>query len=406
MRGGVKPGQGMQLETTGLLQGAGAIELEHGPELTVIAPSFNEAENVVPLIAKLSAALVGVHWEVIFVDDDSPDGTADRVREQGRLDARVRCVQRLGRRGLTSACAEAMLASSAPYVAIIDADLQHDETLLPHMLDTLRSGDAEIVIGSRYTERKLSEGFSRARQTMSYIATRLAQTILGAKLTDPVSGFFMAKREVFEGSIRNLSGIGNKILVDIFASSKRPLKFRELPYRFRARLHGESKLDTLTVWEYMVLLADKLFGRFIPVRLILFSLVGASGVFVHFAVFWSILFSGAAAIYSADAAIYPKVAQAVATLVAATSNFFLNNLLTYRDKRLRGWAVLRGLISFLAICSVGAVVSVSFFGQVLSWFPEALRERKYVLTIAVLSGIAVSTILNFSASNIFTWRRK
>ncbi len=396
----------MQLETSGFRRADPAIALQKGPDLTIIAPTFNECDNVEPLIAKLSAALEGVHWEVIFVDDDSPDGTAKHVREQARLDSRVRCVQRLGRRGLTSACAEAVLASSAPYIAIIDADLQHDETLLPRMLEVLQLEDTDVVIGSRYTERKLSDGFSRARQGMSFIATRLAQMILRAQLTDPVSGFFMAKREVFEGAIRNLSGIGNKILVDIFASSPRPLKFREISYRFRPRLHGESKLDTLTVWEYLVLLADKLFGKFIPVRLILFSLVGASGVFVHLAVFWTSLLSGAAASFSLNEAVQFKVAQAIATTVAASSNFFLNNLLTYRDKRLRGWAVLRGLISFLLICSVGAVVSISFAGQVLSWFPEAVRESKYVLTFASLSGVAVSTVLNFSASSIFTWRKK
>ncbi len=396
----------MQLETTSLRRPAGTPEPQNGPELTVIAPSFNEAENVIPLIEKLTDALDGVHWEVIFVDDDSPDGTSDRVREQARLNSRVRCVQRLGRRGLTSACAEAVLTSSAPYVAIIDADLQHDETLLPKMLAVLRSGEAEVVIGSRYTEKKLSEGFTRFRQATSFIATRLAQTILRAELTDPVSGFFMAKREVFEGSIRNLSGIGNKILVDIFASSNRRLKFRDLPYTFRPRQHGESKLDTLTVWEYLVLLADKVFGRFIPVRLILFSLVGASGVIVHFTVFWTALLSGLAASYSPDHAIQFKVAQGLATLVAASSNFFLNNILTYRDKRLRGLAILTGLLSFLAISSIGAVVNVIFAGQILEWFPEAARQGKYALSFAALCGIAVSTILNFSASAIFTWRRK
>lgn len=396
----------MQLETLELRRPNPAQAAIRGPELTVIAPTFNERENVEPLIAKLSAALEDVNWEVIFVDDDSPDGTADKVREQARSDGRVRCVQRLGRRGLTSACAEAVLASSAPYVAIIDADLQHDETLLPRMLDILRNGDAEVVIGSRYTERKLSSGFSRARQAMSFIATRLAQTILRAELSDPVSGFFMAKREVFEGSIRNLSGIGNKILVDVFASAGRPIRFRELPYQFRPRLHGESKLDTLTVWEYLVLLADKMFGRFIPVRLILFSLVGASGVFVHLAVFWATILSGVAAAFSPNHTLQFTAAQAAATVIAATSNFFLNNLLTYRDKRLRGWGLARGLVSFLAICSVGAIVSISFGGQVLSWFPEPLRDDKFVLTFASLTGVAVGTILNFSATSFFTWGKK
>jgi dolichol-phosphate mannosyltransferase len=379
----------MQLDTIDLRRPEPALTTQKGPGLTIIAPTFNECDNVEPLIAKLAAALQGIQWEVIFVDDDSPDGTADKVREQARLDSRVRCVQRLGRRGLTSACAEAVLASSSPYVAIIDADLQHDETLLPRMLHILQAENADIVIGSRYTERKLSSGFSRARQAMSFIATRLAQIILRAQLSDPVSGFFMAKREVFEGSIRNLSGIGNKILVDIFASSKRPLQFRELPYQFRPRLHGESKLDTLTVWEYLVLLADKLFGRFIPVRFLLFSLVGVSGVVVHLATLRLIL-TGTPLRFVA--------AQAIATTTAAVSNFFLNNWLTYRDRRLRGWRVISGLISFLLVCSIGAVVNVAF--------AERVFQQTGIWWVAGIAGAAVSAILNYSATALFTWRKK
>ena len=379
----------MQLEVIDRRRAETAVPASKGPELTVIAPTFNERENVGPLVEKLAATLQGVRWEVIFVDDDSPDGTADRVREVARLDTRVRCLQRLGRRGLTSACAEAVLASSSPYIAIIDADLQHDETLLPRMLDALRKGDTDVVIGSRYTERKLSEGFSPVRQAMSFIATKLAQSILRANLSDPVSGFFMAKREVFEGSIRNLSGIGNKILVDVFASSKRPPRFKELPYQFRARLHGESKLDTLTVWEYLVLLADKMFGRFIPIRFLLFSLVGGSGVAVHLATLKLVL--------TATAFGFP-LAQGFATLIAAISNFFLNNWLTYRDRRLHGLSILTGLISFLLVCSVGAVVNVAFAEQVF--------QATKVWWLAGIAGAAVSSILNYSATALFTWRKK
>ncbi|WKW49630.1 glycosyltransferase [Rhodomicrobium lacus] len=361
-----------------------------GPDLTVIAPTFNERENVEPLMEKLDAALSGVHWEVIFVDDDSPDGTAAHVREVARRDSRVRCVQRLGRRGLTSACAEAVLASSAPYVAIIDADLQHDETLLPRMLELLqREPETDVVIGSRYTEKSLSEGFTRARQAMSFIATRLAQTILRAKLSDPVSGFFMAKREVFEGSIRSLSGIGNKILVDVFASSPRPLKFKELAYQFKARLHGESKLDTLTVWEYLVLLADKSLGRIVPVRFLLFSLVGFTGVLVHLGVLRAALVATPLTF---------ATSQALATLVAAISNFFLNNWLTYRDKRLTGWQIIPGLITFLLACSVGAVVNVAF--------AETVFEMTALWWLAGIAGAAVSAVLNYATTSIFTWRKR
>jgi len=379
----------MQLATIDLKRPEPVRTPNRGPELTVIAPTFNERDNVGPLVDKLAATLQGVRWEVIFVDDDSPDGTADRAREIARLDSRVRCVQRLGRRGLTSACAEAMLASSSPYIAIIDADLQHDETLLPRMFEVLRKGDTDVVIGSRYTERNLSEGFSPVRQAMSFIATRLAQTILRASLSDPVSGFFMAKREVFEGSIRNLSGIGNKILVDVFASSKRPLQFKELAYQFKPRVHGESKLDTLTVWEYVVLLADKMFGRFVPIRFLLFSLVGGSGVAVHLATLKLVLTAT-----SYDFA----YAQAFATLTAAISNFFLNNWLTYRDRRLHGWSVVTGLISFLLVCSVGAVVNVAFAEQVF--------QVTKIWWLAGIAGAAVSSILNYSATALFTWRKK
>ncbi|MBJ7542096.1 glycosyltransferase family 2 protein [Rhodomicrobium udaipurense] len=380
----------MQPDVTEARRIDAAPAIAKGPDLTVIAPTFNERENIEPLIEKLAAALDGVQWEVIFVDDDSPDGTAARVREVARRDSRVRCVQRLGRRGLTSACAEAVLASSAPYVAIIDADLQHDETLLPRMLELLRrEPETDVVIGSRYTEKSLSEGFTRVRQAMSYIATRLAQTILRAKLSDPVSGFFMAKREVFEGSIRSLSGIGNKILVDVFASSPRPLKFKELAYQFKARLHGESKLDTLTVWEYLVLLADKSLGRIVPVRFLLFSLVGFSGVLVHLGVLRAALVATPLSF---------ATSQALATLVAAISNFFLNNWLTYRDKRLTGWQIIPGLITFLLACSVGAVVNVAF--------AETVFELTELWWLAGIAGAAVSAVLNYATTSIFTWRKR
>src|SRR5271170_3019452 len=98
-----------------------------GPELSIIVPTFNERENIAELIGRLVVCLEGRSWEVVFVDDDSPDGTADVVREHAAVDSRVRCVRRIGRRGLSSACVEGMLATTAPYLAVMDADLQHDE---------------------------------------------------------------------------------------------------------------------------------------------------------------------------------------------------------------------------------------------------------------------------------------
>lgn len=357
-----------------------------GPELTVIAPTFNERENVRTLVERLDEALDGIAWEVVFVDDDSPDGTAELVRSIARVDHRVRCVHRLGRRGLTSACVEAALSSSAPYIAVIDADLQHDERLLARMFEVITAAPVDVVIGSRYVGRSSSNGFSRARQIVSRVATRLAQLVLGADLSDPVSGFFMIRRDAFESSLARLSAVGNKILVDIFASSRRPLRFEELPYEFGPRIHGESKLDSLTALEFLLLLADKIVGRVVPIRLVLFGIVGLSGVGVHLAVLAALLGHGSMAF---------GPAQAVATGVAATSNFFLNNWLTYRDKRITGWRLIPGLLSFLAISSVGAVVNVSFAQQVFAetgtWW------------LAGVAGALVGALLNYSATALFTW---
>src|SRR5262249_19627660 len=203
-----------------------------GAELSIIVPTFNERENVAELVRRLDKCLTRCSWEVIFVDDDSPDGTSNSVLEIAQRDCRVRCLQRIGRRGLSSACIEGMSASSAPYLAVIDGDLQHDETLLVPMLDVLKNGQVDIVVGSRYVSGGAFGAWDRSRANMSRAATRISRVIVRAELKDPMSGFFMIRRDVFAETVRNLSVIGFKILLDIFASSPRPLRFKELPYQF------------------------------------------------------------------------------------------------------------------------------------------------------------------------------
>ena len=360
-----------------------------GPELTVVIPTLNERANIGPLVELLDAVLETVSWEVIFVDDDSPDGTAERIREISRRDRRVRCLQRLGRRGLTTACIEGALATSAPYIAVMDADMQHDEKLLPRMLAILKSEPVDLVVGSRYTVGGGIGGWDTGRANMSALATRLSRLICKAKIADPMSGFFMLRREVLEGALRRLSGQGFKILLDILASSPRSLRVSELPYQFRERQHGESKLDTLVAWEYMMLIADKLIGHIVPVRFALFAFVGGIGLFIHMAVLWLALTITGAAFNSA---------QTAATIVAMTANFFLNNLFTYRDRRLRGFAVLRGLFTFYAICALGAVANVGIAGYVFS--------RNEVWWLAGLAGVVVGSVWNYAVSSVFTWTQK
>ena len=359
-------------------------------ELAVIIPTLNEYGNVVPLIERLDRVLAGVAWEAIFVDDDSTDRTLEAINTIARRDPRVRALHRIGRRGLASACIEGVLANSAPYVAVIDADMQHDESLLPEMLRTLKSEPLDIVIGSRYIAGGGMGQMSAARVRISVLATRLGRRILRAEITDPMSGFFMVRRDVFDRAVRNLSGIGFKILMDLFASSPKPLRFKELAYEFRSRAYGDSKLDTLVVWEYVMLVGDKLVGHIIPVRFLSFALVGLVGLVVHLSVLGASLrllgFSF-------------ELSQAAATLIAMVCNFTLNNVLTYRDLRLRGWGFLRGLVSFFLVCAAGAVANVGvgtvlFDTLALPWW------------VAGIGGAVVGAVWNYAVSGVFTWRKR
>ena len=254
------------------------------PELTIVVPTYNERDNVGELVSRLQQTLAGIQWEVIFVDDDSVDKTADRVREIARSDPRVRCIQRIGRRGLSSAVIEGMMATTSPYIAVMDADLQHDESLLPKMLKVLQSSDVDLVIGSRMVEGGSNESLGDARQYISEVSSTIARRILGIEVRDVMSGFFMLRRKIVENSVRKLSGVGFKILLDILASSARSLTFAELPYRFRPRHAGHSKLDMNAAVALAMTLIDKKLGWLLPPRLTAFLIVGGFGVIVHFAV--------------------------------------------------------------------------------------------------------------------------
>ena len=360
-----------------------------GIELSIIVPTFNERDNVVPLLNKLDAALKGISWEVIFVDDDSPDKTAQHVREVSQTDLRVRCIQRVSRRGLSSASIEGMLASSAPFLAVMDGDLQHDETLLKTMLKTLRSDDLDIVVGSRYVKGGSTGEWSRQREHISRFATAFGRKLMRVDMKDPMSGFFMLKRTFLERVVHRLSGKGFKILFDLFVSSPEPVKFVELPFEFKNRVAGESKLSTLVIWEYLLLLADKWLGPFIPVRFILFVLVGGLGLVIHL-----IVLKAGMQMMSWT---FP-VAQTVAVFTAMTANFIVNNIFTYRDKKLKGFELIRGLVTFYAACSIGAFINI----RVASF----LFEHSIQWWLAGILGAVIGAVWNYAITSTFTWKKK
>ena len=230
-------------------------------ELSIIIPSYNERDNVGPLVDRLRNALLGIEWEIIYVDDNSPDGTAERVGEEAGRDPRVRCIKRVGRRGLSSASIEGMCSSSAPFCAVMDADLQHDETILPQMLSILKAEGVDIVIGSRYVKGGGLENWSKDRVAVSRHATRFAQAMTGIKVEDPMSGFFMLRRDFFLKGSPRLNGKGFKILLDILLSSPGQFRLKEVPFTFRLRQHGESKLTVRVIFEYFYLVFEKALKR-------------------------------------------------------------------------------------------------------------------------------------------------
>lgn len=363
------------------------------PELSVIVPSYKERDNIVPLYDKLATALAGIAWEMIVVDDNSPDGTSDVARELSRRQPNARIIHRIGRRGLSSAVIEGMAASAATYVAVIDADHQHDERILPQML--ARMADHEIAVGSRYVGGgSAGQGLSTTREAGSRFATQLSQLLAGVELTDPMSGFFLMRREVFTEIAPELSNEGFKILLDIIVTATRlrarrgePFRIGEVPYTFRPRHAGESKMSSIIVVQFLGLLVNKLSRGFFPSTFLLFSLVGASGVLIHLAVLW---------LTHEQLGFNFANSQLTATLVAMTTNFVLNNELTYADRRLRGGRFWVGLLSFYAVCSIGALANLS----VAAWIYQANTD----LWLAGITGAAMSVVFNYSVTRVFTWR--
>jgi dolichol-phosphate mannosyltransferase len=364
-------------------------EKQVGPiELAVIIPTFNERANIPVVLEALDKSLQGVEWETIFVDDHSPDGTSGVVREIALDHPRVRILERIGRRGLSSACIEGMLSTAAPYLAVMDADMQHDESVLPKMLERLKSEQLDVVVGSRNIEGGSMGDFSEGRVWLSRLGARISTMVCRCEVSDPMSGFFLLDRKFFELVVQRLTGTGFKILVDLLASSPRPVKLAEVPYHFRSRRLGDSKLDINVELEYLFLVVDKYVGRVIPTRFAVFVLVGSLGLVVHL---------GVLSLLHYRTLIDFSVAQATATLVAMTFNFLLNNAVTFRDRQLKGWRLLRGLVYFYIACSVGAVVNVSF--------AQFLNLRGVPWYMAGISGMAISSVWNYGVNTVFTWRR-
>lgn len=358
-------------------------------QLSVVVPTLNEAANVEPLLERLGLALAGIEWEVIFVDDGSTDGTSELLTEIAQEDRRVRMIRRIGRRGLASAVVEGALASTTPVVAVIDADLQHDEKILPDLYQAIAADGNELAIGTRYAGNGSTGDWAEDRLKISRFATALASPIMKTRMSDPMSGLFAVRRDVLLEAAPRLSTVGYKILLDLVASHPRPLRLAEIGYTFGTRQHGESKLDEMVALEYLELLLDKALGRFVPVKLIQFGAIGTAGVGVHLALLYLTLNMVGAPF---------ATSQAAAVFGAMTFNFALNNKFTYRDRQLKGLAWVGGLFSFYLVCSLGAVANVGIGSLVY--------EQLHGWWVAGIAGAIVGSVWNYVASSWLTWTKR
>jgi len=373
------------------MQIADAVEAVGKPlELAIVLPTLNEKANIAPMVARLEQALGPSGWEAVFVDDNSRDGTADVVREIGKTDPRVRVIQRIGRRGLASAAIEGMCATAAPFVAVMDADHQHDPALLNDMLAAVKSGEYDLAYASRFAAGASAEGLtSKGREKGSRVANALARRLTGSELSDAMSGFFLLRSDQLRGQADRLSGIGFKIMLDILATAEPPLRVKEFPLKFAQRASGESKLDHGVVLDFLAGLYERWLGRIIPTRFALFGTVGALGVVVHMAVLTP-LYKLAHVPFT--------LAQAVAAVVAMTFNFWLNNLLTYRDQKLAGpQALLFGWAKFCAACAIGAFANVAVAAM--------LNDNGVHWYAAAIIGVTVASVWNYALSSKFVWGR-
>ncbi|MFT9408750.1 glycosyltransferase [Acetobacter fabarum] len=360
-----------------------------GPQISIIVPCYNEAANVAPLVAMLESVMAGRRWEVIFVDDNSPDGTTATICAQARHKSYVRGICRIGRRGLSSAVIEGVLSSSAQVVAIMDGDLQHDESRLIALIDAVSTGACDIAVGSRHVAGGSNAGLANAwRHALSDSGIWLAQRFLPVRLTDPMSGFFALRRDTFVAIAPYLSGAGFKILLDLLLSSKKPLTVREIDCGFKPRVAGESKLDALVMLQFAALLVEKVSRGLVPLRFVAFCAVGLAGIVANLGVMHLVWLCG----------VHFSTAQAIGTVAAMVVNFSLDNNFTYRDRRLHGRRCVWGLVLFMLVCSVGALADVGV--------AHLMYAQSYRVNEASLAGAVLAVVWNYAMSSTIVWRTR
>jgi dolichol-phosphate mannosyltransferase len=358
-------------------------------EIGIVVPVFNEVHNIEPLVQRLRSVLSGIAWEVLFVDDNSPDGTAEEVRRIARDDCRVRLVLRVADPGLSNACIQGMLSTSADLLCVMDGDGQHDPVYIPQLIKLLEEAPSDLASACRQLDGGASEAsLGRRRSLLSRLGNGLVRLATKRATRDPLTGFFVIRRAAFLSVVEKLSNSGFKLLFDMLASHP-GLRHVEVAFQFQPRHSGDSKLDAYVVWQFGTLLVEKLSRGWLPARVISFLSVGTMGLFIHMVTLYAAIWGGIAF----------ATAQGTAAMTAMTFNFILNNALTFRDRRFSGIGLVKGWSAYLLICSVGLLANVAL----ASWAYERLHG---LVLPAALAGIAMDVAWKFVISDRVLWRRR
>ena len=358
--------------------------------LSVVLPTFNERNNIISIINQLLELPIPYEIELIIVDDNSSDGTAKVVRDYSQKERRIRLINRFGRSGLSSALKEGCLCASGDQIIIMDSDGQHQVDTINKAINKLNSINTDIVIASRFLEESVQEGLTKRREKGSNIANKFARLSLSKKyahLTDYMSGFIAFKRNNCINTIKKIDVNGFKFLYELLAISKGRLNVLEIPLKFKERKIGTSKLDSAIIWDFVISLLHTFTRRIIPRRAISFAIVGTTGVFVQmFCIYFIIWITNFE---------FQKVLP-FGVIMAASSNYTINNLLTFRENKLKGLKFVGGLFKFLLVSSLPILANIG----VTNLFFDKFSSNSF---FSQLIGIIVVFIWNYAASSKFVW---
>ncbi|MCB0952412.1 MAG: glycosyltransferase family 2 protein [Microthrixaceae bacterium] len=378
------------------------------PIVSVITPTFNEVENLPVLVPRIHAALGDTPHEIVIADDNSPDRTWAVAEEIAAGDDSVVVLRRFHDHGLSAAVLDGMSAARAPYLAVIDADLQHDPSVLGEMLARLRAGDADVVVGSREADGGGYGEWSARRRFVSWVAAGIARLFLRVPTGDPMSGYFMLTRGAYESTAAEINPLGFKILLE-FIGRNRALRVQDVGYTFANRVHGETKLKPSVIRSYLLAVAELRLGRQINPVFFLYVLVGILGVAVNSVLFTLFEALGFPRIDTGlNEALDPIYSSFVASVVLTTLLLFvINNEFTFWEQRYRGWRTIGALLLYGVMTGVGTLVHVAVF----SWLQETgflfnLIGDDAARVVHNLVGAMVALVVNWYLNTTFVWRRR